>query len=304
MRIFIDDSGDFRPGKVSLHVAVVLRGSKEHAVRRRFREWERLVRKRDGKKGELKASTLSEDALAEYVRDVLAGDVGVAVTGFDGRNATDSEIREHQAKQATQITPAILQTVADGRSRLRQEYTELLHWWQRLSPQQVGYLFTLPHAIHRALQLAIVRSIEDDGSDLAGLSLEIDRSFIRRSETLALWREYLRSALVDSTRKNPLHTIEEWGPEHPFRKAFDFGADLDLTPIFRDRMGFVDSQAEAGVRLADICANTMYRQLNSGTAVSAATLLRPLLFAERRDSDSRPTLIELLRVRSSEEHAT
>jgi hypothetical protein len=298
VRLFFDDSGDFRPGKSSLHVAVIVPSRVEAGLRHRLRAWEQATRRVSGQRDELKASRLSDDVQASFVREVLRGEVRVTITGFDGNNCDESGLAAFRAEQAARISPAILHTAADGRDQLNKQYKALLAWWRRRSTQEIASLFVLPQAIYRALQHAIILSsrTEQDGTDLSSIELHLDRSFIRRASQVQLWLEYLRISLESLTRTRPFLLPETWGPEHSFRRAFEVGEALDLTPVFRDRMGFVDSARESGVRVADFCANIAYRFLNHGASESAFDALRPMIQMERSPS-GRVTVAELLVLR-------
>ncbi len=79
--------------------------------------------------------------------------------------------------------------------------------------------------------------------ELVDLSFRIDRGYIKSSE-LPNWRDMVRNAFIDGTRKHPTPFSSEWSPDHPVLQAIverGHGTTCQLRPSFKDRIGFYDS---------------------------------------------------------------
>ncbi len=87
--------------------------------------------------------------------------------------------------------------------------------------------------------------------------------------------DMLNSRMNGQSTLNPLGLPSDWAPSHPFRKAYDAGSaggGFDFRRLWQ-LTEFPDSQADRGIRLADVIAHTARRYFRDGVAREAFELI-------------------------------
>jgi hypothetical protein len=275
MRIFIDDSGSFSwhsPGR-SLFCGVIMATRAEQRAYERFRLWRKSIIGNSRK--EIKGAELTERQLSSFVTRVLPWDeeyIWLSVAAIDTRR-TRKDIVEQLRVQASAILLRCSELCEEhGNPALREQYRQMAGWIGKRSSENMAWMIGLVESVVDSLQVSIVRFMEpEDDEEFETIKIAIDESFIRRSEHISFWREWLRSDLAKSSRKEPSILPDTWRKrDHPFIRSFSIQKGLlDLRPLFINDTGFFRSTTSEGLQIADICANIIYRH-HRGTGGSSA----------------------------------
>jgi hypothetical protein len=265
VRIFIDESGEFgwKTPQISLHCAVIVCNSSLLELYKRQFEWKTAILGKHRQR-ELKASQLSDNHLEHFVRRVLVPESNLKLTivGLDTRITARRRLENWRDHISHYVLGASEWSRANSLHPADRQYKEMSGWLWNRSPENLAQMLSLAETIWRAVQNAIIWFHETNfEAEFDDFEIVIDRGFIRRPEHEVFWREFFRGYTTNLSKREPLRVPEHWQKErHIFeRKYSNTEGQLDLAPIFRDRMYFGDSASSEGLQTADACANTSMR---------------------------------------------
>ena len=266
MKIFIDDSGDFgwTAAGVSLFCVVILSDRGLDAVTERFSNW-KSRQPACTAAAEIKGKSLSQLQQASFAQFVVleSADLWLTLAGTK-TNLFKKEIAEEFVRNSAATTRAVAKWADEhDKPLLTDFYRRMAKWIEKRSPENVLWILTLANAIHLAMQHSIVAfAEEEDDSEFENIEILIDESFIKKQSHVEFWGEWLRSFLWTKSESEPVPVIKEWSERnHPFIAKYRRKKGvLDFTDLYRNHMGFVDSEKVLGVQVADICANICYRR--------------------------------------------
>lgn len=283
MRIYIDESGTFgwTSPNISLHCAVIVCSSALVELFRRNLEWKTSILGHHRRR-EVKGSSLSDIQLEQFVSRVILPmpDLKLTVVGLDTRITTKLRLEEwrdgisHYCLGASEFSRAHDLHPAD------RQYKEMSGWLWNRSPENLAQMLSLAETIWRAVQNTIIWFHESRfESEFDDFEIVIDRGFIRRREHEVFWLEFFRGYTSNMSKRKPLGIPGHWRDEnHVFERKFATPeGQLDLAPLFRDRMYFADSSSSEGLQAADICANVCTRYHRQERWFPAYRLLRPFI---------------------------
>lgn len=288
MIIGLDETGDFSDGSRAWFVAAFIRPSTYADVVAALRKWERRTRRRLGLVNELKGNQIDAQAAEEFVADVVG-------TG-DGNSVRWTAYRVDMNGASSTAMAVQRQLIADGYERwadmhaqsedpelrrLKRVLRQYAAWIRSRGDRQMLKIATLalilPELQAHAFAIAISNRYDDE---LVELSFRIDRGYIKSSE-LPNWRDLVRNAFIEGTRKHPTPFSPDWPPNHPVLQAFVEREDGDtymLHSSFKDRIDFYDSSSTPAIRIADVLAAILRRGLEAGPLTSALRLLDAVSF--------------------------
>ena len=288
MKIFVDDSGGFGwcPPGVSLFCALSVSDRTLDALISRFVRWKGLQPNGSDSR-EIKGKNLAQWQQSSFATSVILADpyARLILAGTD-TNLFQRELAQRFTKDSAATLRACAKWAMESEKPLLVEfYNSMARWMDDRSPENVLWVGSLVHAIRLALQVSIVQFAEEEhDSEFENVEILIDRSFISKQKHDTYWREWLRSALLLESKKEPTLTIKEWSTrDHPFvRKYRKRPGILDWMDLFRNNMRFVDSRDVVGIQIADICANIAFRHYSGNRKYRPYRLLRAR--ASGRDS--------------------
>lgn len=283
MRIFIDDSGGFgwAPPQISLHCGVVVCSWSLVELFRRHFEWKRSMIG-PHKKREIKASSLTDDQLEAFVRTVIFAetDMKLIVVGIDTSLAAKDVFEKWRDGISLLCQGAAQWSNLQSFPVAERQYREMSGWLWNRSPENLALMISLGEVIWQSLQSAIIWFHQPRFEpEFADLEIVIDRGFIRRHEHELFWSEFLRTYLTNKSRHEPLGVPEDWAKTHHiFERTYSQNNhQLDLTPLFREHICFMDSQESEGLQIADICAHICLRYHRRKEWFGAYRLLRKFI---------------------------
>jgi|ERR1700676_658963 len=314
MKIFVDESGSFgwKPEGISLFCAAIIADRELPALLERFRAWKQTHT--DLGRAEVKGKNLSPQQQTAFVQSVVLDcrDFSITQVGVDTRMSS-RELAEQFISKYAQIALAASQWAKQrNKSVVERQYRELAGWLRNRSPEHFMWIQGLTDVIWKTLQNAIVSFMEpEDDSEWEHSAIFIDKSFIRQSEHILFWQEWLRNQVHGMSRRKPLLTPREWTErKHPFQEKYSRSARyVEMSDLFRNNMSFADSKQDEGLQIADVCANICYRFSSINSKYRAYRLLRHSILGVtggRGRGGSKLTLLvldqETLTERSPEEH--
>jgi hypothetical protein len=280
MRIFIDDSGDFgwATPQISLYCGVIVCVSSLVDLYRRHLLWKTSI-VGPHRQREIKGSSLTDEQLESFARVVICPErhLKLTVVGMD----TSLVPKAHLEKWRDGISH-LCQGVAawsDSNSLpiAGKQYREMSGWFWNRSPENLAQLLSLAALIWECFQNSIIYFHEPEFEpEFDDLEIVMDMSFIKRPEHEVFWREFFRTYATNRSRREPLGIPEAWKEGgHIFEKKY-FGSDseVNMTPLFRQNMYFLDSKLSEGLQIADICANICSRYHRRKRSFEAYRLLQ------------------------------
>lgn len=182
MRIFIDESGDFGwvPPQISLHCAVIAPNSGLPDLFRRHFEWKKSLVGQHRRR-EIKASSVTDAALDNFVRSVILpdSDTKLTVVGIDTRLVSKSTLEEWRDQLSRIAIGASEWSHSRSFPVAERQYNELSGWIWNRSAENLAAMLSLAYVIDAAFQNAIVHfneSVYDQ--EFEDVEIVIDRSFI------------------------------------------------------------------------------------------------------------------------------
>jgi hypothetical protein len=277
VRIFIDDSGSFSwsPPGISLFCGLTVADRDKEALEDRWIRWKRSVVGRN--KAELKGSTLTDKQLESFSYKVFPfnnRNCWLTLVGADTSITKEANVRRYGQQSADILSACSKIMRAKYKNKpLAQGYLEMSGWARKRSPENILWLFSLSGAICDSLQHSIARFLEPkDDSEFNNIEIVIDKSFIRREQHLVFWQHWLTQRMRNDA--SILSVPGEWRQrDHPFNCYSEDGI-CNLTPVFRDHMGFKESHEHIGLQIADICANIALRYFRGNHRLLAFWNLR------------------------------
>jgi hypothetical protein len=280
----VDESGDFRDGSRGWFLAAFIRPATLPIVEGALREWERATRRRLGLTNEIKGAQLDNAAAEAFVRQVAWVDASAPVRWVAHAVDIDEDNRRAITVQRQLLADgydrwAATQLASDDaeRQRFGRVLAQHARWVRARGQQQSLKLLTLttiiPEHVGCAFAIAMTNRFDED---LVELSIRIDRGYIKHTD-LPMWRDVLRNAFIDVSRKRPLPFSDQWGPDHPVIQAFverGRGSSFEMRPSFKDRIDFYDSASSPVVRVADVMVAILRLGVDGGPLAGALRLLR------------------------------
>ena len=268
MIVGVDETGDFGDGTRVVFVAAFVRPSTLIHLEAALRNWESRTRKRLRLANEVKGHALDDQAINEFVAEVLpaGGELGVRYLSFavDVDEAAFTAMAVQRETLATGYDGWADQQGSADRQRQRFE-KQLRHWatWIRSrTDRQMLKLSTLGTILPTLLEFSFGLSIANNFDDeLVNLHFYLDDGYVKASE-IAFWRDILRNIFIDRTIEHPIPFSDQWGPEHPVLQAFvegEAGSGFLMKADFKTRITFCDSTNTPIVRVADVLASMIRR---------------------------------------------
>lgn len=266
MFMYFDEAGDFQiPAQTSTHRAAVVVGisicdGSVEAARTRFGAFLARVPDSEREKGEVKGKLLSPDNAVAFC-EVLEQIDGLQVTPviLDLSHLAEAGVRD----LATQLRERLEFAATQMQHEAARDGWELLgRQVGNLSSPQMLRIFSLANAVRAALEHAILfQSAGDDTSSWHSIRVEVDRVQERQgSREERVFSIMVLAWLAGWSRSHPFTFINEiHTPDHPILKLYGTDQGVDIGPMLRDRIFWVDSSESWGVQMADIAASVVFQ---------------------------------------------
>ncbi|MHB9003909.1 MAG: DUF3800 domain-containing protein [Coriobacteriia bacterium] len=289
MIVAIDESGS--PSAESTRwvtfVAIHLRQRRTiyRQKQRAFSEWESsLPRSLKDSKGEFKGSALDDCQLADFANLVLRPHPAIRITSVILRPTDNPRtvVDKHRSVQVEGIRRGVEIYRLRNNTGMAQLYEEFWHWVDKLSYDQFLKIVMLSRCIHSSLVHSFGHSIAGGyEEELIRLSYLIDRDFVRQERTRAFWLELLRNQVWHQSKMHPLPMLDTWDDNHPVVAAYTRNGRFDMNKLFVHSLQFARSHECFEVRIADIVASILSRNLNTGSCEKAAAMVDRCLAGDK-----------------------
>jgi hypothetical protein len=292
MIIAIDETGSFGvdSSNRSFFVAVHIRQRKTLYKEKRYQfdQWEKsLPRSLKNSKGEIKSSSLSDDQLTEFARNVVCAHYHIGITPYCIRPSKNPDTIVEKHRKANLI--GIRGSAQEMRELRRPEssaslYDDFGNWIERLSYAQYLKIRVLGDCIFTALANTIGHSITEGYDDeLIRIKFMIDKDFIKERQHNIFWHEFLRNQLYDHSQKYPLPLLDKWEDKgHPFLEKYGGNGYLNLRELFWKQCSFVSSHDNFEIRIADAVNTIITRCLNRQECHQAYLLVRKYFLKDKK----------------------
>jgi hypothetical protein len=243
-----------------------------------FQKWfESIPIHKKNKNGEIKGTDLTEEELYNFADTVIAADPPVRIVQVKiiPSNNPPELIEEFQRIEVKRLENLIKIYKEKNRNILAKQYTKLAAWYKNRSYAQYLKIIILNHTICEALRSAIGTSIllgllhKDD--NLLNIKFKIDRDFINGDEPKIFWRDFLRSAFRDYSKKYPIPMLDQWEKTgHSFLTKYGRpDGQIDFKEILRGNTDFHHSHEHFEIQMADIAGTIYHRFQNRSTCKEA-----------------------------------
>jgi hypothetical protein len=217
MIIAIDESGSFGANSTELNffIAVHIRQRKTLYKSKvyQFTNWEHSLPKsvKRTSKGEIKSSSLSNEQLTEFARNVVCAPhhVGITPWAVNPMDNPAAVVDKHRAVKLTGIRNGVKEYAALGRQDLAKTYDRFGDWLKKLSYNKYIKIIMLHECMSDALVNTIGRAIIGQyDEELLRIRFLIDEDFIRGPDLSLFWHELLRSNFYHASRENPVPILD------------------------------------------------------------------------------------------------
>jgi hypothetical protein len=282
MHIFMDESGSISwasPG-VNPFACLIVPDRSLSLLTGRFSEWKRSVVGKSN--AELKGSELSSENLESFTTEVLPNSEREPILSVVAADTSVTQevfvagARDQLADQYALLARRLLELDPPNKS-FAQAYTEIAGWTRHRSSVNFLWISTAELAIAQAVQYSVLAFMEpEDDVEFENIEISVDRSFIKEKRPTLFWKEFIRLAHIDRSRKRIAFQIPNtWrARNHPFHRKYDGGGYRDFTDLFRNHLTFVDSRTSVGIQIADICAHICRRYYRGETDLRAYANLK------------------------------
>jgi hypothetical protein len=268
----IDESGIFSLGKseYSIFVSTVIpTDAKSHLkIGNSYKNWENKLGSRFfNKKKEVKGSLLGDSELGSFVEQVISpfNDIRINCIGFNTSKIDPSILQKHKNIEVAQLEYSVNDFEINHAPKRQTNYIKSIRGWLN-SKNLSEYLkiLGLRNCISTTLTKSMIYFFGNlRENEIINASYEIDKDFI--SDQNIYWQGYFKMLLLEYTKNEPLPIINTWDKEnHPFFLKYPLldNKKVNLSPLFKNNLSFKNSESSIYIRISDICAIIIYRNLN------------------------------------------
>ncbi len=291
MIIAIDETGSFAAdsNKLQFFIAVHLRQRKTlyKIKQQQFTRWEvSLPRKLKNSRGEIKSSSLSDEQLFPFSREVVCSHPIIRITPQAIRPTDNPEtiIDKYRAVALIGINAGVKEYNESGRISQARTYQEFSNWLKKLSYAQYLKIFVLGECIAAALVNTVGHAIAGGyDKELPNMQYLIDRDFVKEPRHNTFWHELLRNHLYHTSKRTPLPILDKWKKTgHPFLDKYMKNGYMNFNELFWKRLEFVSSHEHFEIRIADAVNTIISRYFNDRQCVKAYKLIKPYFCQDKK----------------------
>ena len=271
MRIYLDESGDFRiplsddENAVGIVVGVVIPETKEPSILERFNEFTERLQSHELKNGEPKGSLFGDDSRRRFANFIAHSDgLLLCPTMLD----LTSLARRPEFDVKTGVSRKLREWASKCKhDEMRREVTKLANQVGNLSLQQVIRLAAWARCIKRCVIDSVVfHSGQEFDVCWENMRFEIDPVDRRPGKgEQPVFRTMLPAWVCAWSVNEPFSLIEEvHTPDHPFVKNFDTSTGVDFGKMIRGNIKYPRSEASPGIQIADIASSAIVAKVVRG----------------------------------------
>lgn len=316
MKIFIDESGNFRPSvnksyRISCVGALVIPNRYYSEISECFNK----LKLSWGALGEIKGSKLNEEQINETITFLDQYDVIFEIACIDANQEPDNSINEHRFIQAQKLTenianlhPNVTKTIQGLRITLEG------------MPNQLYLQFTcMTQLIPKVIEHATLYYCQRKPAELKNFDWIIDAKESERvTKYEDWWHKILMPFLQSISFRRPFKFLEDgdyryfkkfliqtpaYIKPHISQKSLKNNTDkeaVNLNTILGKNINFTNSDKEAGLQLVDILTNAVCRAMNGNLEESGWGTINKLMI---RKKPQNMTFITLNRDKSTPSRA-
>lgn len=302
MHIYIDESGSFIPkgpsnSQASAVVGLVVPSERRVQLFREFKKFRKRVRPESI---ELKGSSISETEAAEFCGILASHDVLLEAIAIDLGMHSDLEISEFRHRQADLVVTSIDR---ESHANIVHEAWELGERLRMLPNQLFIQAFLSIRLVSRLFELGRMYYSLRSPRELFSHTWRIDAKSDRVTAMETAWS--MLSIVWLSSKPSGMipggdYSFEDsLAPEFPVSPVSEQEkGQIDLKKAIWDRLSFVDSKADLGIQMADICGGIVTRALNRKLQPAGWLPIGGLCINERKSA----IRVVQLRVHANAEH--
>jgi hypothetical protein len=272
MIVAIDESGIFSLGKneycIFVSTIIPTDSARHLKICGSYENWENKLHSRFfNKKNEVKGSLLGDTELDSFVKEVIFPylDLRINCIVFDTSKLDQVVLKKHKDLEVAQIECSVNDFEINCAPKRQTNFIKSIKsWLQSKNLSEYLKILGLRNCITTTLTKSSVYFFGClRENEIINASYEIDKDFI--NDQNIYWQGYFKKLLLEYSKKEPLPIINTWDKvNHPFFLKYPLldNQKVNLSPLFRDNLSFKNSASSIYVRISDICAIIIYRNLN------------------------------------------
>ena len=272
MIISIDESGVFNLEKPEFCIFVSTVIPTENGIhlqiKSSYTNWEQNLDKRFfNKKLEVKGSLLGNTELEDFVNQVIYPfqDLRINCIIFNTSKIDPKVLQKHKDIEVAQLDFSIKDFENNHAPKRQTNYIKSIKdWLNSKNLSEYLKILGLRNCINSSLTKSMIYFFGNlKENEIINASYEIDKDFI--NDQNIYWQGYFKKLLLEFTKNQPLPIVSDWDKEkHPFYRKYPIleNNKVNLTSLFKNNLTFANSESSIYVRISDICAIIVFRNLN------------------------------------------